>query len=262
MSAKGEDIPLKSVSCKVISMAGARRRRRFTKRMFYHMETPFDFVDGIEDPRKIRACILAHRQAHDAAAGALPYAIFEDDLEFVWDAPVLKAPPADADIIYLGTNTAGCFPRDPRFHKVFGHRSVEKFALAEAYDDTYLRLYSMVSAHAVLFLTERGQQTYRAALDQALRRHIPLDVMYAYAMPDLNVYAVREPMFREDEELQPRSKRSPSRLAITSTPLTPAKPGDRRKGEKKRWFITAEVTRNAQNGLEWDLVSYEERPRG
>lgn len=261
MNATGEDIPLQSVTCKVISMANARRRRRFTKRMFNHIGTPFDFVDGIEDTRKVRACILAHQKAHEVMDGALPYAIFEDDLEFVWEEPILRSPPADADIIYLGTNTTGCFPRDPKFHALFGHRSVGNFALAEGYDDQYLRLYSMVSAHAVLFLTERGRDTYRVALDQALRRLIPLDVMYAYSMPELNVYAVRTPMFCESVELQPRSKASPDRLAITATPLTPAKPGDRREGEKKRWFITGEVIRNAQNGLEWDLVSYEERPR-
>ncbi|RVT85605.1 hypothetical protein DXV76_07580 [Rhodobacteraceae bacterium CCMM004] len=250
-------IDLTQVPAHVISMPGQNRRQKLTRALFERLEIGFDFVDGIVGERKIRACALAHARAL-AAAPAPPFAVFEDDLQCPGGIAVPPLP-GDADILYLGTNTAGCFPNQRRYWSVFNHRSVGAFCLAQPVDDALARVWSMVGAHAYAVLSDRGAEVWRGAVETALREGLPVDVAFAYVQPQVTALALRRPMFCEDPRLQGRAKRAPERQAMTADPIPMAAPGERRRGLKSRWIIDGVVTRTGAGGLEWTLADYAPR---
>lgn len=249
-------IDLRDIPAIIINLPNeTRRRSAMTERMgalgFRH-----SFSDGVTDQDgKIRNAAAAHRRAMEAV-GAPPFMVLEDDLEFRRETPVIEGVPDDADVVYLGISSAGCFPRGSDYTRDLGHRAVPDFVLASAYDAQFARLHSMISAHAVLFLTPRAVERYRAAQDLAVKRKIPLDVSYAYAMEDLVVYAAIDPVFREDQSLQPRQKQSAGRAAMTAGPMRLAVPGERRSGRRKRYTIEGEVEDAGGGRLRWRMLSY------
>lgn len=250
---------LKDAEIVVISMPDADARRAFMRAELERLGLSFRFSDGVSHPRKVMGCTLAHIAAQQQAT-RLPLLVFEDDAACVGDAAALPAPPpSDADILYLGTNTNGCLPNRPEYSGVFGHRSFEGLALARGHDAHYHRLFSMVQAHAILYLTERGREGFMAALTKARRRGQPLDVMFSYAMPDLNVYAVAKPLFIETQTVQPRSKTNEIRAAVTATPLKAVAEGEERIGLKRKWWARVQAVADGKAGLEWRVLEYGSR---
>lgn len=256
---KGPITDLRDVPAVVINMPDQRKRRRHMHRLLAALGIGHSFSDGVSSTEfKVLNATLAHQRAISAAT-TTPFMVLEDDLEFCAASTALPDLPADADIVYLGLNTAGCFPRDRKVHELIGHRSVTGFVLARAHDARFARLYSMVSAHAILFVTEAGVAAYAEALRLAVNRRLPLDVAYAYTMGHLKTYATLEPMFREDMALQPFTKRTADRAAMTATPLRLASIGERRIGLKSKWQIEAEVVDDGQGGLAWGLLRCDPR---
>ena len=247
-------LDIRDVPAVVINIPEAADRRRAIETHFGALGIDFSFVPGATGQNKIQNCARAHLNAFEAVDG-VPFMVFEDDVELQWTTTVLPDPPPGADVIYLGTNTAGCFPNTARNKELFGHRSLDGFALATACDVSYLRLHSMVSAHAILFLTERARRAYYDQLVIAHRRKTPLDVRYAYLMPDYNVYAVRTPMFVESQALQPKGKTSEERRHITNSPLPVAEEGDTRTANKRGKSIVARVCADGRGGYEWQVVA-------
>ncbi|EEW26534.1 glycosyltransferase family 25 protein [Rhodobacter ferrooxidans] len=250
---------LRQVQAVVINMPKQRKRRRHMERLLTGLGIAHSFSDGVDSTEfKVLNATLAHQGAMAKAKG-LPFMILEDDLEFCAGSTALPGLPADADIVYLGLNTAGCFPRIREIHDQIGHSAVPDFVLARAHDARFARLFSMVSAHAILFVSARGRAAYAEALQLAANRRMPLDVSYAYVMGGLNTYAVLQPMFREAMALQIRTKSSEDRAAMTATPLRLASLGERRVGLKSKWEVEAEVVDDGRGGFAWSMLRCDPR---
>lgn len=249
-------LDLRKIPAAVINIPTSVSRRSHIEKHFGAIGLKYTFVDGVTGAGKIRGCARSHSAAFDTI-GSAPFMVFEDDVELVWEAPILPYVPQDADAIYLGTNTGGCFPNTIDNKERFGHRSLAGFALATEFDNLYLRLHSMVSAHAILFLNDAARHLYRENLRIADKRKTPLDVRYAYLMSKLQVYGLREPMFVESQDLQTGNKKSAARGEITRKPLTASRPGDIKIGVKRGQRVTACVVETTAGRLEWSVVDLE-----
>jgi hypothetical protein len=246
-------LDLRDIPAKVISLPGEDRRRAHIGQHFGELGISFEIIDGVVGSRKIPSVALAHRNAFDAAQG-VPFMVFEDDVFFCGESLVLEDVPDDADVIYLGKNDDGCLPNAREYTDRFGHRSLANLALASRHDDSWLRLHSMVSAHAILIVSELGNQKYREAQRISKNRITPLDVRYAYLMPHLNVYTPHRPLFAENPELQPKEKATGRRVNITHGALPMAEIGEVRHTHKRDEAVTVQVVPTENGRLEWDLI--------
>ena len=211
------------------------------------------FVPGVTKFRKKRNVAAAHANAFDAM-GKAPFIVFEDDQELLWDDCILPDMPPDADIIYLANSQQGCLPDRDNNKEKFGLRAYYGLALAEVYNDEYLRLSSMISAMAILVLTEKGRLRYRDELRKAFNRDTAIDIRYAFAMPDIAVYALHAPMFAEAAEMQIDAKRTVGRFSETHAALPHATEGDIRIAYHRHHKLIVKAVRDAGTGvLSWKV---------
>jgi hypothetical protein len=219
------------------------------------------FVEGVTSEGKKRNVAAAMRKAHERFA-APPFMVCEDDLFPLRTAPVLPPPPDGADIVYLANSSSGCLPERPDYRQRYLHRAFGGLALAEDHDADYVRLWSMISAIAILILTEKGRLAWREQLRKAYNRDTAIDVRFAYSMPDLAVYALRKPMFAEDPSLQPKGKRTEERRLLTHSPLPLAHEGEERVSEGTLYHVRVCARRNPETrGLEWEVLEDRPKPR-
>lgn len=248
-------LDLRTIPAAIINLPDQTKRRAHMEALFQRLGIPHRFFDGVSKHRKKRNVAAAMMRAHDAFSSA-PFMVCEDDLLLMQPDVILPAPPADADILYLAKSSDGCLPDRNNYQQLYLHRAYGGFAMAEAHDENYLRLTTMISAISVVILSEKGRLRYREELRKAFNRNTHIDVRYALAMPELRVYAPRLPVFAEDMELQPPEKRSEERRLITHSPLPVAFEGEVRAAENRHFRIEARAVRSPETlALEWEVVS-------
>jgi hypothetical protein len=211
------------------------------------------------------ACTLAHRRAMQSVTD-LPCLILEDDLQLTAESATVPPLPADADLVYLSVTPFGCLPWTHDNLALARHRALQGLTLASVHDADWLRLSSMSGGQAILYVTERGRDTWIEATARAERFGGPFDVFTAYAMRQINVYAPQRPVFCEDPAQQARHLRDRAahlkrRLAFTRTPLRTYAAGDRTTVTFKGQRITVEAVGTASNVLEWQVVAVDRSNR-
>lgn len=126
-----------------------------------------------------------------------PFILMEDDATVLIENyyPVLEVP-EETDILFLGGATHA--HKNPVvdtgnliYNKAYGFNK-SRLIYSEI-DSDYVRIYNMYSAHAILFLTERGRDRYHKQI--STHKFIPFDVAFSYIMQELNVLMVRRPFF-------------------------------------------------------------------
>ncbi|MBK5934201.1 hypothetical protein C8N32_10273 [Rhodovulum imhoffii] len=240
---------LTTVACRVISLPMAGARRAHMQALLAGMGIIPEFRPGVPARRHALGCARAHLAA--TAGGAhLPLMVLEDDLALT--GAVLPPLPWDADIVYLGVSQFGCLPEQVAQEAGLGHRAIMGLALAAEAGEDWLRLYSMAGAIAILYLSDRGLEAWRAAMRRSLETGRPFDVFTAYAMPGLRVFTPRRPLFYESADLQRPHARVPPvrRESWTRTPLCPVAEGDRRTGLTREGPLRVRAVR-AGEGLAW-----------
>ncbi|WP_333711796.1 glycosyltransferase 61 family protein [Yoonia sp.] len=246
-------LDLRDVPSVIVNLPEDKHRRDYMTGLFSRLGMPHDFVPGVTRFGKKKNVAAAHANAFDTVK-ACPFLIFEDDQELLWDDCILPDPPEGADVIYLANSQLGCLPDTVENKARFGLNAYQGLALAEVFDDHYLRLSSMISAMAILIMSEKGRTRYRSELKKAFNRDTGIDVRYAFAMPDLNVYALRNPMFAEAPELQIKSKQSQARYDETHLPLPVAKEGEIRIARHRHRTLVVRATRVPETGaLKWEV---------
>lgn len=119
----------------------------------------------------------------------LPLLVLEDDAEAVSAATTL-AVPADADVIYLGTSNWSYRWWWPNMNPQFSATSVPGV----------LKLRNMLSAHAILYLTNRARDAFAKSAYNSYRALNPhVDVGFAKLQRRLNVYCIDNPIFIQRE---------------------------------------------------------------
>jgi hypothetical protein len=207
------------------------------------------------------ACALAHRKAMNAVT-AWPSLVLEDDLQLAPGAAALPPLPENADIVYLSVSPFGCLPWTYDNLALARHRAIQGLSLASVHDANWLKLHSMSGAVAILYVTEKGLDTWKQATLHSRRFGGAFDVFTAYAMKDLNVYAPHRPVFCEDPALQREDLRQTpalfeQRLTFTRTPLRTFAAGDQTVVTYKGQIITVEAVPVEEDTLQWAVVSVE-----
>ena len=95
-------------------------------------------IDAEYTPNSLAGCSLSHHNAlHEVDP---PFIVFEDDCVIKNFQPEIEIPD-DADAVYLGVSSWG---------RMNSHSG--PFVQYEEVDDGLLRIYNMLSAHAILYL--------------------------------------------------------------------------------------------------------------
>ena len=131
--------------------------------------------------RHLAGCSLSHHVALNEVDP--PFIVFEDDCIVKNFNPEIEIPD-DADAVYLGISSWG---------RMNSHSG--PFVQYERVDDKLLRVYNMLGAHAILYLTKEY-----ASLCSKISMHFSLtsdhqDIGFAEVQRYYNVYAFDDPLF-------------------------------------------------------------------
>ncbi|KAH8689760.1 hypothetical protein GQ44DRAFT_230807 [Phaeosphaeriaceae sp. PMI808] len=195
----GKDLDLRQISTYILTPNSSdplfeMRRKTITPRLQQHGFNDTQFVFGIyvpDDP--VYACAFGHGLVVEKALQRRPFRpfiILEDDAlpEDVYE-PVISIPP-DADALYLSFSYFGVDLVSPRGNERLGG----VYYSPTTFPNT-VRIYNMLSAHAVLILTERFAYSWMRCSVEASAKSLPADVLTALTQRDYNVYAQPSPIF-------------------------------------------------------------------
>lgn len=116
-----------------------------------------------------------------------PVLVLEDDINATsaW-RPILDIP-KDADAVYLGISKWGYIRKRPR--------GAYESVMASRYERGWIRVYNMLSAHAILYLNPDFMSRVRAIQKECIANSIPWDMGMARIQKDYIVLTPDEPLF-------------------------------------------------------------------
>jgi hypothetical protein len=142
---------------------------------------------------------LGHIKAIDQALCSnpfRPFVILEDDVS-VTASPGIIEVPSLTDVVYLGVSNAGCQPDINVYCLDIKRTRSQKYK-------HLLRVYNMLSTHAILFVSLRYAMAYMRAMMEAcilniyLREKTSWDTISTRLSTLYNVYALDKPLFYQD----------------------------------------------------------------
>lgn len=145
--------------------------------------------DGVEiNNNKIAGCSAAHHKV--LSKYKTPFVLFEDDCVIKNYTPFFDIP-EDTDALYLGTSTWG---------RLNSHSG--PFVECEKISDKIYRIYNMLSAHAVLYLSEEYKKICeRISYHAAYKIEDYQDIGFAEIQKWFNIFAVKAPVFFQTSAL-------------------------------------------------------------
>jgi hypothetical protein len=123
-----------------------------------------------------------------------PFVCLEDDCSATpWFRRDISIP-EDADGVYLGISVYGLHPMTG-----LGYPQVQMSPVSSE----LVRIYNMLSTHALLFMTRAWAQKCLECVRQALDTELPgsWDIPIARSMADYKVYALKSPLFYQDSKM-------------------------------------------------------------
>jgi hypothetical protein len=150
-------------------------------------------VPGKETAIGKEGCAYAHAEALSMIEP--PFILFEDDcvpLSFLDEIEI----PDDADALYLGVSSWG---------RMNSHSG--PFNQYEQIDNNLLRVYNMVGAHAILYLTEEYTSLCRRIAEHGYNIQDHHDIGFAEVQKYFNVYSVDDPMFFQTSSAEATNKK-------------------------------------------------------
>jgi hypothetical protein len=138
-------------------------------------------VEGLEHKNPMSGCAASHYTI--LSSFEPPYIILEDDCDIKNFHPIIEVPD-DSDIIYLGISSWG------RMNSHSG--PCVKYDIL---DNGLLKIYNMLSTHAMLFLTEEYCSICKNIAKYFYQIGDHLDIGFAEIQKYYNAYAFDDPMF-------------------------------------------------------------------
>ena len=235
-------IDLRTIPVGVINLGTAERRRGRITAALEGLGITFRLIEAIAAQPRHFGCSQSHLKAVTELRGNGPFLVLEDDATPTTDfQPVIEVPEGTG-LLYLG-------------HSRFGFsRSAGKIGTPEITEDEgdFLRVHSMLAAHAILYLTEAGADAVTAAIHRSIDRRRPL--RHDFALCDMQtksrVLAVRRPWFTQSSGTQRAGKRA-AREEEERFVSAPRQAGDRGVSAQDEGDVALVVARNAAGGLEF-----------
>ena len=138
-------------------------------------------VEAEYTPNSLAGCSLSHHNALNEIDP--PFIVFEDDCIIKNFKPEIEIPD-DADALYLGVSSWG---------RMNSHSG--PFVQYEGITKDLLRIYNMLSAHAILYLNPEYISLCKKIAHQAYEIADHQDIGFAEIQRYYNVYAFDDPMF-------------------------------------------------------------------
>ena len=138
-------------------------------------------VEAEYTPNSLAGCSLSHYNALNEIDP--PFIVFEDDCVIKNFNPNIEIPD-DADAVYLGISSWG---------RMNSHSG--PFVQYEEVSNGLLRIYNMLSAHAILYLNHEYISLCKKISQQAYEIADHQDIGFADIQRYYNVYAFDDPMF-------------------------------------------------------------------
>ena len=119
-----------------------------------------------------------------------PFAILEDDVSFSQNYSNMIIVPDNADAVYIGISPCGIDP------KIDGSYTVD--IIADDIDDKIVRIYNMLSTHAIIICSPSYAAAYQRCMMESFCNKIAWDTYTARIQPYYNVYALKNPILYQD----------------------------------------------------------------
>lgn len=198
-------IPIYIITTNCDTPKAARRRVAMNENLLNLGSTSFRFVQSVYTPTDpLFGCSYGHYLAIEQALSRQPFApflILEDDSLPVKRGKVNITIPKESDAVYLGISSAGAALSGCEYKHVWQGNFYSA-------TDTrnIVRLYNMLSLHAVLVTSERYARNYQRCCVEACVRGEPVDVFTALTHRHYDVYGFRDPFFYQAESLGGQEK--------------------------------------------------------
>jgi hypothetical protein len=196
---EARSVDLRQLKTGVINLVFQNRRRHRARNTLTKLGLDFDFIEGIADKPRHLGCSQSHLKAIEALqSGGLPFLVLEDDaIPTAFYAPHVGIPPG-VDLLYLGHSPYGWSRSLGGTPEITGPDS-----------DQFLRVHSMLAAHAILYVTQAGVDAVKASIHKSIsgekkERH---DIGLCDLQQVLTVKATAQPLFCQSSELQGAAKR-------------------------------------------------------
>jgi hypothetical protein len=127
-----------------------------------------------------------------------PCIVFEDDANTtIWHRDIVDVPD-DADALWIGTS---CFGLVKGWRQMSICDDIFKIVptLVGDFGDVY-KVRNMLSAHAIVFISQRYKFEMINYLRYCFNEAIPPDIIFAETMKHFNIYACKEPLFFQDDK--------------------------------------------------------------
>lgn len=142
-------------------------------------------IAAVEDKQNGRVG-LSKSQLKALSQVPAPFIVLEDDADPKKFRAVIDVPEG-ADAVYLGTSQWGLFQGHTGFY--LKYKKVDGM-------DNILRIYNMLSSHAILYLTDEYVSMCKRTTKYCAEEYpMPMDVPFAMIQRFFNVYAINNPLF-------------------------------------------------------------------
>ena len=188
-------IDLRDIPILVINGEDRPDRREFMQRQMESLELKFSFANSVKHASRVIGCAEAHLNILNRPDLRTPFMILEDDCEFTDRLHYRYALPQEADALYLGVSGFGVAPAG-----TFGD-AVWKGVRFTRYGPNYLRVLSMLSSHAKIYLNEEYRRAVKEKASIWCRREEHIDVILASLQLSHLVLTPNEPVCHQSETL-------------------------------------------------------------
>lgn len=195
-------IDLKHVKVCISTCEGKKWENRCEEIQEMLKELTFDQIEYFKGKISKPYIFAANENAIQIlSSNKVPFIYMEDDARCIKEnyEDILDIP-KECDILYLGGTAHSNIhfvSQDPKI-KINNITGIANSRLHYKHvNDKFLRIFNMFSAHAILFLTEKGKEEYLKAINTF--KNQPFDVTFSMVMPNLNVYMVKKPFFYQND---------------------------------------------------------------
>jgi hypothetical protein len=215
-------IKIEDLSSYVISLP--EDFKKFEKSRQEIMSTGIKVVNGFDATRNVISrtglAISFKRLFSSVGSSNLPYLICEDDVLVNPDFNLKEFyVPDDADAVYVGLSVFGKSLNinpyeDPETKIPYKeYRPHSSKLVATKISDKVYRIYNMLSAHAVIMVSQRYVDFLKKSMDIAISSNGHQDSVRALTMPFWNIYALDIPMLYQSGDVEKFTKIQLSNLS-------------------------------------------------
>jgi hypothetical protein len=208
-------LDLRQCETLVLNLAEDVERRESVVDLCERLGLSYQLIDALKCSPGHIGCGLSHLKALRQADPTRPTLVLEDDIAVTEDFASVLTVPDDADAVYLGCSTYGAI-------ELVDYIGFTGRLLADDAGGGLLRVFNLLSTHAIVYLTERYRRRAVEAITECLvHRDWDPDRGLAMVQSDFNVYALRRPAFYQAAGLQQagRAEQQESNTRVELNPL-------------------------------------------